>query len=121
MIMDVEKVQGAWGYDVDSKEFVDQIRKGRPIEPLDHAAPPARKFYKTTYTLVILSEQPINEMASLEDLQYEITDGEFSGITHREKEEIVDGKTMAKLLEGQGSDPEFFRLDAEGNDLLNED
>jgi hypothetical protein len=118
MIMDVEKVQGAWGYDVDSKEFVDQIRKGRPIEPPDQAA---RKFYKTTYTLVILSEQPINEMASLEDLQYEITDGEFSGITHRDKEEIVDGKAMADLLKGQGSDPEFFRLDAEGNDLLNED
>ena len=32
--MDIKKLQGAWGYDVDSKEFVDKIRKGRLIEPL---------------------------------------------------------------------------------------
>jgi hypothetical protein len=33
------------------------------------------------------------------------------------KEIKVDAKTMAKLLIKQGSDPEFFRLDEDGNDL----
>ena len=31
--------------------------------------------------------------------------------------EVVDGPTMAKLLLNQGSDPDFFQLDDDGNDV----
>jgi hypothetical protein len=30
----VKSPRGAWGYDVDSAEFVDKLRKGKKIEPI---------------------------------------------------------------------------------------
>ncbi|DAC71759.1 MAG TPA: hypothetical protein DSN98_08700 [Thermoplasmata archaeon] len=82
---------------------------------------PDRKFYRTIYTLEVLSERPIEDLVSLDDLHYMITWGDCSGMTHTEGSEEIDGATAAKLLIKQGSDPEFFMLDEDGNDLLYED
>jgi len=30
----IESIRGAWGYDVDSAEFVDNLRRSKKIEPL---------------------------------------------------------------------------------------
>jgi len=76
-----------------------------------------RKFYKTTYTLEVLSEEPINPNVSLEDLHYMITDGDCSGVVHMDNSEEVDGKTMAELLMKQQSDPGFFMLNENGDDV----
>lgn len=79
-----------------------------------------RKFYRTVYQVEILSEEKFDESGglSLTDIDEEITIGHSSGrviklIDNEEK----TGIEMAKLLQGQGSDPEFFQLDKEGNDL----
>jgi hypothetical protein len=67
--------------------------------------------------VTVLSEDVPPEWDSLEDLNYLITSGRCSGEVVTTKEIKVDAKTMAKLLIKQCSDPEFFRLDEDGNDL----
>lgn len=48
----------------------------------------------------------------------DIMDGDCSGkATTMVENQVVSGKRMAKLLQEQGSDPEFFQLDENGNDL----
>lgn len=74
-----------------------------------------RKFYRTIITVEVLSEDPY-QCESLSELAYDVDEGECSGKTTVEKTEEVDGTTMALLLMAQGSDPEFFRIDDEGND-----
>jgi hypothetical protein len=112
--MDLNKIKGAWGEGIDSKKFVDDIRKGRPVS--------TRKFYKTVYTLEILSEEPLEGfLPSLMQLHYMITDGDCSGKMVSGDSVEIDGATAAKLLIEQGSDPEFFMLDEYGNDISDED
>jgi hypothetical protein len=74
-----------------------------------------RKFYRTVFTVEVLSEEE-PEAVSLEALAYQISDGEWSGVVEKGNSKKVNGKTMARLLEHQGSDPGFFRLDEDGND-----
>jgi len=73
-------------------------------------------FYKTVVTVTVLSEEPFNEM-ELADVAYAIGEGDCSGQVEFAPSEKVDGPTMAKLLIAQGSDPEFFQIDADGNPL----
>jgi hypothetical protein len=80
--------------------------------------PSKRKFYRTVYTVEVLSEDPLEADLSLEDITYEITTGNCSGkrgctIFNEE----VDGPTMAKLLRKQDSDPNFFLLNDDGYDV----
>jgi hypothetical protein len=75
-----------------------------------------RKFYRTQVTVDILSDEPVGEITDLDEIHHQITDGGWSGQISITKTEEVDGPTMATLLRGQGSDPDFFRLDADGND-----
>lgn len=75
------------------------------------------KFYKTEFKIVILSEDPIGDIA-LEDLNYFVTDGpgclkQFS----ETKQTELTGKKAVRELYAAGSDPEFFQLDDKGNDL----
>lgn len=76
-----------------------------------------RKFYRTIIQIEILSDEPY-EGDTLDMVQYDITEGHCSGqISDVVRNEEQDGKAMAKLLEEQRSDPEFFQLDSDGNDL----
>ena len=65
----------------------------------------------------VLSEEPISDCVSLEELSREIESGDFSGQLETVSSEEVSGKKMAKLLLKQGSDTEFFMLDEDGNDI----
>jgi hypothetical protein len=79
--------------------------------------PSQRKFYRSVVTVEILSETPIPNDISLDDIYYEITEGDWSGVCDLETlNEEIDGPTMAKLLLAQGSDPGFFQLTAEGEE-----
>lgn len=76
-----------------------------------------RKFYRTVIQVEILSEEPY-EGDDLETIKYDITEGHCSGILKDEvRNEVKNGKEMARLLLDQGSDPEFFQIDEEGNDV----
>lgn len=77
-----------------------------------------RKFYRTLLTLEILSEyDPVTDM-SLADINYAITEGDYSGVMSVQSFEQLTSKQMADCTIAQGSDPEFFGLDATGNDVL---
>jgi len=77
-----------------------------------------RKFFKTVLKVEILSEnKPIDDTLSLSEIAYEITEGGCSGKVETEMAVKLSGKEMAQALQAQASDPEFFQLDEEGNDL----
>jgi len=87
------------------------------INQLNKTKMSTRKFYKTVIQLEVLSEEPINDCVSLEELSREIEGGDFSGQLETVSSKEVSGKKMAKLLLKQGSDTEFFMLDEDGNDI----
>lgn len=78
--------------------------------------PSSRKFYRTVIEVEVLTEERMR-LGSLGDIHYEITDGGASGKYGVTCEEVVDGPTAARLLKEQGSDPGFFQLDDDGNDV----
>ena len=75
-----------------------------------------RVFYKTVIQVEVLSQEPIGE-PSLEQLAYNITDGDWSGASKIKSIKELTGKQAAKALIKQGSDPEFFQLDEKGNEI----
>lgn len=79
--------------------------------------PSNRKFYKTVVTVTILSEDPVNQNIDLGGINHQITDGDWSGEVAMGESQKVTASEVAKLLEEQGSDPSFFGLDSEGNDV----
>jgi hypothetical protein len=75
-----------------------------------------RMFYRTVLKLEVLSQDPIayDEM-ELADIVEAVTTGDCSGGVERVVlNEEVDGPTMARLLQAQGSDPGFFGLTEDG-------
>lgn len=78
----------------------------------------SRTFYRNRITVEVLSEDPLSGDESLSDIAYLIDEGPCSGKVETTIEnEKVDGPRMAQLLRDQASEPEFFKLDNEGNDL----
>ena len=76
-----------------------------------------RKFFKTVFTLEILSEKPIPSDISLGELNYGITEGECSGELNQTEVKELNGKEIATALIAQGSDPEFFQINDSGEDV----
>jgi len=76
----------------------------------------ARKFYKTVFTVEVLSEEPLRDDMDLSDVDYMITEGGWSGIVDRSDTVELSGLEAARELQNQGSDPDFFCLDEDGND-----
>lgn len=72
------------------------------------------KFYETTYTIKVLSEEPIGEGMELEDVLDEADSGDFVAYVSDPERRTIDGPTCAKLLVEFGSDPGFFNLDEDG-------
>lgn len=74
-----------------------------------------RKFYRTTFTIEVLSDRQLGEV-SLEQLAYLTDQGDCVGSALVGKEHKVSAKVMAGLLEDAGSDPGFFQLNDDGSD-----
>ena len=75
-----------------------------------------RKFYKHIVTVEIISERPAVSY-DLADIAYAISEGEDSGVWNVTSSKALNGKQAAKELVKQGSDPEFFGIDENGNDV----
>ena len=71
-----------------------------------------QKFYRTTITFEVLSNEPIEDM-EMQDIVRECIEGRFSGDTKSFATEEVSKERMAKLLEDQRSDPSFLIDDDE--------
>ena len=77
--------------------------------------PSKRKFYRHTVTIEILSEEsevPVDAYGAVGG-----PDSHVICDVKSEQVEEIDGPTMAKAATEARSDPEFFELDDEGNDL----
>jgi len=80
-----------------------------------------RTFYRTVLKVEILSETPYNE-TSLDQVAHDITEGEQVGkITTEIASEELNGKEAAAALSDAGSEPGFFMLDKNGNDVFDDD
>jgi hypothetical protein len=77
--------------------------------------PSKRKFYRTVIEVEVLSEEPYDPQ-TLGGIAHDIMNGDCSGQWEVKENMEVDGPTMAKMLQEQGSDPEFFQLTEDGED-----
>lgn len=74
-----------------------------------------RDFYKYTVTVTIASEKPLPADVTLLDIYHSMYgDASMSWNIDHEK---IDGPGAAKLLLEQHSDPEFFMLTEDGEDI----
>tara|TARA_Y100000310_G_C20357110_1_gene657194 strand:+ start:122 stop:373 length:252 start_codon:yes stop_codon:yes gene_type:complete len=76
-----------------------------------------RQFWKTILHIEILSEDEPYDFLNYEDLKYDVTDGHYSAVVKTLQEELLTPEEAAKALQKQGSDPEFFQLDEDGNEV----
>jgi hypothetical protein len=74
-----------------------------------------RKYFLTTYTIKVLSEDDHVENLSPREVAEAIDTGDCVGITETSSREISP-VVAAEMLFEFGSDPSFFRLDKEGNE-----
>ncbi len=79
--------------------------------------PSNRKFYRRQVTVTILSEEPIPSNLDLGTIHYNVVEGDWSGYTSVGNQDVLDGSQAATALRQQGSDPEFFQLTQEGEDV----
>jgi len=77
----------------------------------------SKKFYRRVFKVEVLSEESIDDNLDLDEINYMITEGHCSGSVSAAPEEVVDGAAAAKLLLAQESDPSFFGLDDDGNEV----
>ena len=81
----------------------------------------ARRFYKTLILVEVLSEDKPLNFNNLADVHHAITDGDCSGRYDTIASDEITPEAAAQGLIAQGSDPEFFQIDKDGNDLTDED
>jgi len=81
-----------------------------------------KRIYKTVISYTILSEEPYTDM-SLSEIEDECSTGRCIG--GKLKTTILNlevvGKKAVEQINELGSDPEFFMMDCEGNDISDED
>jgi hypothetical protein len=77
--------------------------------------PTKRKFYRATFTVVVLTEEPSTEWSVARILEEGDTGHAVVDFEDHESEEI-DGKKMVEALIKARSEPGFFALDDEGED-----
>lgn len=78
--------------------------------------PSKRKFYRTVYEVIVLSEDSAIGSLDLACIAEAIDTGDCVGEVNESRIEEVSGPEMAKMLHAVGSEPGFFRLDDDGYD-----
>jgi hypothetical protein len=76
-----------------------------------------RRFYKTTVTFTVLSEEPIPPHADLQSIAVECNEGQYVGNFFACDQQLLNGGAMADELYEAGSEPGFFSLDDSGQDV----
>ena len=78
-----------------------------------------KTIYKTIVQIEILSEEPFDETEeSIASIAHKIDEGDWSGVYNQIGESIpLTGKEAVDEITGQGSEPGFFQMDDEGNEL----
>lgn len=72
-----------------------------------------RKFYKTTVTVVVLSDENDVSELDLAELAEAVDIGPYVGTAPQYQVQQVTEEEMSVLLLGAGSDPSFFQIGVE--------
>lgn len=78
-----------------------------------------RKFYRTIYSVEILSQEPIPGELDLHTVLGMAQDGDYSGRNVKTCQDEINAKDAATFLKVHGSEPAFFSIDDEGNEIQN--
>jgi len=78
--------------------------------------PSNRQFYKTICMVAVLSEEPI-QTTDLAEIARQGLTGDYSVAVSDSEITVLDGAAAARELRAQHSDPAFFGLDDDGEDL----
>jgi len=77
-----------------------------------------KTIYRTVIEIEVLSDEPIPEGMSLNDIEDECNEGSFSGVhDYKIRNEKLVGQDAANATLKQGSSPDFFQMDENGNEL----
>lgn len=77
-----------------------------------------KKLYRTVIQIEVLSEDPIPEGMSLDQIEEECNTGSFSGVHDFIKtNEVIEGEEAVKAVMAQGSSPDFFQMDENGDEI----
>lgn len=83
----------------------------QPLCEARQAAKTMTKFYRTTFTIKVLSEEPLADCLSLSQIDCITNEGDCVGYDLTSTEEELAPADMAKALIEAGSEPGFFQLD----------
>jgi len=75
-----------------------------------------KTIYKTVVSITVLSDEPLDG-ASLDDIAYQIEDGDWVGYNLIHKEKPIKGSAAIQAISDSGSDPAFFFMDQDGYPL----
>ncbi len=79
-------------------------------------------LYRSVIQIEVLSEDPIPEDMSLNDIEDECNTGSFSGVHDKIiMNEKIEGLDAVKATLKQGSSPDFFQMTEEGNEFGDDD
>lgn len=73
-------------------------------------------LFRTVIAVEVLSQDVDPSDMSLAEIEYEMTEGSFSGITYTQSIQVVSQDEMARLLSNQGSDASFFFPEYDSNE-----
>ncbi len=74
-------------------------------------------YFETTITVKVLSQDWIPDSLSLDELAYQMENGDLVGIVPETVTTVLTAKEAAVKLSEYGSTPGFFNLDADGKEL----
>lgn len=75
-------------------------------------------LYRSVIQIEVLSEEPIPEDMSIDDIEEECNSGSYSGVHDwKVRNEKIEGLDAVKATQAQGSSIDFFQMDEEGNEL----
>ena len=77
-----------------------------------------KTIYKSVIIFEVLSDEPISDNMLLSEMANECNTGDFSGI-HEFKilNQPIKGIKAAKAVMKQGSSPDFFQMDENGDEI----
>ena len=80
-----------------------------------------RRFYRTVLTITVLSETPIPGDMDLSDILNEADEGSYMAGGKELHQFTLSAKEAVNWLYDFGSEPIFFKLDDDGNDIEEDD
>lgn len=80
-----------------------------------------KKIYRSIITVEVLSDRPVDDtfLSNLSAVDHDITFGDCSGMVKiQSMNDPLTGQEAVQAVLLQGSSPDFFQMDMEGNEAM---